>query len=55
MARTSVGRRYRPSVKQVFSDTVKPIHDTFRGNVAILHISRPFFFSFFKILGVNLE
>ncbi len=39
----------RPSVKRVFSETVKQINAKFCGKVAIHHISRPFLL-FLKIL-----
>ncbi len=44
------GAVVRPSVKRVFSETVKQIDAKFCGKVAIHHISRPFF-PFFKILN----
>ncbi len=51
VARASIVRPSvrRPSVKPVFSETVKQINAKFCGKVAIHHISRPFF-PFLKIL-----
>ena len=50
VARASVVRRRRPSVKRVFSETIKRINANVCGKVAVHPISRPFF-SVLKILN----